>query len=142
MPTKDITLSAVYGENPVEEAKKVGTAYIESVTKTGEKSISFVAISSVPDGATMKRAGIVAFKSSDITDGYPTPTIDYARFKRYNDTTCQNYTTFKYTWTKSNILTNDDEWCVCAYLLYTDTNNTDHTVYGNMVKAKLSDFTS
>ena len=141
MPTKDITLSAVYGENPVEEAKKVGTAYIESVTKTGEKSISFVAISSVPDGATMKRAGIVAFKSSDITDGHPTPTIDYARFKRYNDTTCQNYTTFKYTWTKSNILTNDDEWCVCAYLLYTDTNNTDHTVYGNMVKAKLSDFT-
>ena len=110
-------------------------------TKPAKKSISFVAISSVPDGATINRTGIVACKGTDLNDEHKAPTIDYARFKRYNDTTCQNYTTFKYTWTKSNILTNDDEWCVCAYLVYTDKDG-EHTIYVDMVKAKLSDFTA
>ena len=139
MPTKDINLSAVYGDKPVEDTAKVGTAYIESVTNPMANKLSFVAILSVPDGATMQRAGIVAFKSSDITAENPTPTIERARFKRYNDTTCQNYKTFKYTWTKGNITNTDEEWCVCAYLVYTDSED-EHTVYGDMVTAKLSDF--
>ena len=135
MPTKDIQLKAVFAADTEITVKK-GTAYIESVTKTANDKLSFVAILSVPDGATMQRAGIVAFKSDDITAEHPTPTIDYARFKRYDSTTCQNYTTFKYTWTKGNITDPNDEWCVCAYLVYTDTNG-EHTVYGDMVKAKL-----
>ena len=135
MPTKDIQLKAVFAADTEITVKK-GTAYIESVTKTANDKLSFVAILSVPDGATMQRAGIVAFKSDDITAEHPTPTLDYARFKRYDSTTCQNYTTFKYTWTKGNITDPNDEWCVCAYLVYTDTNG-EHTVYGDMVKAKL-----
>ena len=121
---------------------KKGTAYIESVTKPENGKLSFVAILSVPDGATMQRVDIVAFKSGDITDVHPTPTIDYARFKRYDDTTCQNYTTFKYTWTKGNITDPNEEWCVCAYLLYMDKDGNDQTVYGDMVTKKLSDFTA
>ena len=141
MPTKDINLSAVYGDKPVEETSKSGTAYIESVTNPMPNKLSFVAILSVPDGATMQRAGIVAFKSSDITSENPTPTIERARFKRYNDTTCKNYSTFKYTWTKGNITNTDEEWCVCAYLVYTNSEG-EHTRYSDMVSAKLSDFTT
>jgi len=128
-------LTAVYEG----KTDKLGTAYIESVTKTGDSSISFVAILSVPDGATMLRAGIVACKASDLINGHTEPSIDYARFKRYNETTCRNYTTFKYTWTKGNI-NPTDTWCVCAYLLYSDENG-EHTVYSSdMVSANLSDF--
>ena len=73
-----------------------------------------------------------------LDDEHKTPSIDYARFKRYDDTTCRNYTTFKYTWTKGNVA--DETWCVCAYLLYKDTDGNEQTIYGDMVKSKLSDF--
>ncbi len=141
MPAKDIKLKAEFVENTVVTAK-MGTAYIESVTKLENNKLSFISIVSVPEGATMLRAGIVAFKASDKTAEHTVPTIDYARFKRYDDTTCQNYTTFKYTWTKGNITNADDVWCVRAYLLYKDTDGIEQTIYGKMVEAKLNDFKS
>ena len=141
MPAKDMQLKAEFFENTVVTAK-MGTAYIESVTKPENNKLSFISIVSVPEGATMLRAGIVAFKASDKTAEHTVPTIDYARFKRYDDTTCQNYTTFKYTWTKGNITNADDVWCVRAYLLYKDTDGIEQTIYGEMVEAKLNDFKS
>lgn len=134
MPSKDTSLTAVYQTTPEE---KVGTAYIESVTVHDENKISFVSIVSVPDDATILRAGIVACKQSDLTAEHPELTIDYARFKRYNDTTCKDYKAFKYTWTKGNVNANDI-WCVRAYLLYSDKDGEQYTIYGNTVKADLS----
>ena len=132
MPSSDTELQAVYGE--LLPDGKVGTAYIESVTKTGDNMVSFVSILSVPDDATMLKAGIVACKASDLKDGHDAPDINYARFRKYNETTCRDYKAFKYTWTKSNI-GDGDVWCVRAYLLYSDKDGVQHDVYGEMVKA-------
>ena len=96
--------------------------------------VSFVSILSVPDDATMLKAGIVACKASDLKYGHDAPDINYARFRKYNETTCKDYKAFKYTWTKSNI-DDGDVWCVRAYLLYSDKDGVQHDVYGEMVKA-------
>ena len=137
MPTKDIKLQAVYINESAPSSAK-GTAYIENVIidKDGQK-ISFVAIMSVPEGATMKRAGIVACKESDFTDSNKVPSMEFARFRRYDETICVGSSTFKYTWTKGNV-NDDDTWCVRAYLLYEDASG-EHTIYSaNMAKANLN----
>ena len=131
MPSFGTTLTAVYKDKPEE---KTGTAYIESVTAHDENKLSFVSIVAIPNKSTILRAGLVACMEKDLKNGHTAPTIDYARFKKYNSTTCQNYTTFKYTWTKGNVAENE-VWCVRSYLLYEDENGVQHTVYGDMVKA-------
>ena len=60
-----------------------------------------------------------------------------AQYVRYNDTTCNNYLAFKYTWTKKDISA-DDVWCVRSYLVYSDANGEKHTVYGDLVRANLN----
>ena len=131
MPSFGTKLTAVYKDNPEE---KTGTAYIESVTAHDGNKLSFVSIVAIPNKSTILRAGLVACMEKDLKNGHTAPTIDYARFKKYNSTTCQNYTTFKYTWTKGNVAENE-VWCVRSYLLYEDENGVQHTVYGDMVKA-------
>ena len=131
MPSFGTTLTAVYKNKPEE---KTGTAYIESVTARDGNKLSFVSIVAIPNKSTILRAGLVACMEKDLKNGHTAPTIDYARFKKYNSTTCQNYTTFKYTWTKGNVAENE-VWCVRSYLLYEDENGVQHTVYGDMVKA-------
>ena len=115
MPSRDTALTAVYAGETI----KKGTAYIESVTVHDTDKISFVSVVSVPEGATIKRVGIVACMEEELKGEHSAPSIDYARFKRYNDTTCKDYTTFKYTRTKGSV-SEGDVWCVCAYLVYSD----------------------
>ena len=135
MPTKDINLSAVYGDKPVEETSKSGTAYIESVTNPMPNKLSFVAILSVPDDMRILRAGVVA--NTEETLNNEELTIDNTRFQSYNSTTCKKYTSFKYTFTKGNVQANE-VWCVRAYLMYTDVQGGVYTVYGDTVKADLN----
>ena len=59
-------------------------------------------------------------------------TIDNTRFASYNSTTCRNYTTFKYTFTKGNV---NEVWCVRAYVQYTDIEGNLYETYGDLVKA-------
>ena len=133
MPSADTTLTAVYSDTSV-EVEAVGTAYIESVKKTAANKLSFVSVVSVPNGATILKAGVVANTSAAL-DGAELTTAN-AKYTRFNDTTCKNFTTFKYTWTKGSV-TADDEWCVRSYLVYSDSNG-EHTVYGDTVTATLS----
>ena len=60
-----------------------------------------------------------------------------AKYVRYNDTTCYDYLSFKYTWTKKEI-GEDDVWCARSYLVYRDEAGEEHTVYGELVRANLS----
>ena len=132
MPSKNTTLSAVYQDKPEE---KLGTAYIENVT-VHDGSISFVSIVSVPKGSRILKAGIVAAKESDLGD--QELTTYNAQFVKCNSTSCYNYLSFKYTWTKSNVSA-DDTWCVRSYLKYKDENNAIHTIYSTeTTRAKLS----
>ena len=142
MPAKNITLTAVYIDDNIQTSAKA-TAYIENITKSAENKLSFTAVMSIPEDAEMVQAGIVACKSTDLVNGHDKPTIDYARFNRYNNTTCKDYMTFKYTWTKGNITDMEEIWCVRAYVLYKDKDgNEQEPVYSDMVSAKLSDFIS
>ena len=142
MPAKNITLTAVYVDDSVQTSKKA-TAYIENITNSVENKLSFTAVMSIPENAEMVQAGIVACKSTDLINGHDEPTIDYSRFNRYNNTTCKEYTTFKYTWTKGNITNTEEIWCVRAYVIYKDKDgNEQEPVYSDMAGAKLSDFTS
>lgn len=139
MPSQEITLKACYVSEEKDLSPRVATALIESVTKTGDNQISFVAVLSVPDDCTMKQAGIVAFKSTDINDAHSVPEIGYARFNRYNNTICTGSSTFKYTWTKANI--GDATWCVRAYVIYQDANGAEQPiVYSEMVSGSLAMF--
>ena len=132
MPSTDETTFTAKYVTEETDVDKVGTAYIESVTKTGENKISFVSVVSVPDGSKILRAGVVANTEANL--GSNELTIDNTLFESYNSTTCRSYTTFKYTFTKKNVQA-DDIWCVRAYLRYTDEAGNTTDVYGDMVKA-------
>ncbi len=136
MPSKAMTLTAVYVDDTVEVTKK-GTGYIENVYKPEAGKMSFVSILSIPDGCQMLKAGIVAQKSEVL--GTDELTEDNAQFVRYSDTSANSYTSFKYTWTlKPN--SDTDEWTVRPYLVYTDAQG-EHTVYGDPVEYSLNDLT-
>ena len=81
------------------------------------------------------RAGVVA--NTEETLNNEELTIDNTRFQSYNSTTCNKYTTFKYTFTKGNVKANE-VWCVRAYMMYTDKQGGVYTRYGDMVKADLN----
>ena len=130
MPSFDTKLTAVYKDKPEEVLEKTGTAYIESVTKTGENKVSFVSVVSVPDDKRILRAGVVA-NTEDALNGEEL-TINNTRFQSYNSTTCRNYTTFKYTFSKSNV---NEIWCVRAYVQYTDIEGNIYETYGDLVRA-------
>lgn len=127
-------MTAVYTtQDKVKE--KVGTAYIESVKKTAENKLSFVSKLSVPEGARMMKAGIVASTEANLNGS--DLTSDTAQFTRYNSSDCYNYLAYKYTWTKGNV-SESDVWCVRSYLVYRDENGDEHTVYGELVRANLN----
>lgn len=134
MPSTDGTTFTAKYVTEETDVNKVGTAYIESVTKIGENKISFVSVVSVPDGSKILRAGVVANTEENL--GSDELTIDNTLFQSYNSTTCKSYTTFKYTFTKKDVQ-EDDIWCVRAYLRYTDEEGNTKDVYGDMVKANL-----
>ena len=130
----DMTLEAVYSDVEAEVEKK-GTAFIESVTLVSEGKLAFVSKVSIPEGARILRAGIVASNEADL--GENELTADTAKYVRYNDTTCYDYLSFKFTWTKKEI-GEDDVWCARSYLVYRDEAGEEHTVYGELVRANLS----
>ena len=135
VPSKDVTLKAVYSTVET-EVEKVGTAFIESVTIIDNNKIAFVSKVSVPEGARILKAGIVANTEANLNGSELT--TETAQFTRYDNSKCYDYLTYKFTWTKSNV-SEYDVWCVRSYLVYRDENG-EHTVYGELVKASLPIF--
>ena len=120
---------------------KVGTAHIESVTvhekenTTDPTDVSVVSVVSVPDDKRILCAGVVA-NTEDMLNGKEL-TSKTTRFQSYNSTSCKNYTTFKYTFTKKNIQENEI-WCVRAYLKYVDIDGNVSEVYGDVVRIDIN----
>lgn len=134
VPSKDITITAVYSSAET-EIEKVGTAYIESVIPLDGNRIAFTSKLSVPEGATMLKGGIVANTEAELNGAELTE--DTAMFSRYDDKKCRKYLTYKFTWSKNDV-SESDVWCVRAYLVYSDENGDEHTVYGDLVRADLN----
>ena len=127
-------MKAVYSSAET-EIEKAGTAFIESVTTVSGNKLAFVSKLSVPEGARMLKAGIVANTEAELNGSELT--ADTAKFTRFDNSSCYNYLSFKYTWTKSNV-GESDVWCVRSYLVYSDENGEEHTVYGDLVRANLN----
>ena len=130
-----MTLSAVYVDNEL-EVNKIGTGYIESIKRTAENKLSFVAILCVPDDCQMLKAGVVV-QSTDTLNGAELTTAN-AKLIKYSDTSAKHYSSFKYTWTMSTS-NHDKKWTVRPYLEYTDKNGDTQVIYGDAVSYCVND---
>ncbi|MEE3402995.1 MAG: InlB B-repeat-containing protein, partial [Acutalibacteraceae bacterium] len=133
MPDENVVLRAVYQEVP--EAK--GVAFIEKVTvNAADQKISFVAVCNVPQEYKMVKGGLVATNDAAIGADVSAEEGKYT-FLKISTKTTENTKNLKYTWTKSNVNAGDT-WYVKAYLVYTNTNNEEITVYSDAVTASLN----
>lgn len=141
MPDEDVTLSAVYVDSD-EEVNKVGTGYIESIKRTAENKLSFIAILCVPDDCQMMKAGVVVESTDNLYDSwndkYEELTTENARLIKYSDTSKNHYSSYKYTWTMSTS-NYEKRWTVRPYLEYTDKNSNTQTIYGEAVSKCVND---
>ncbi|MGN0587849.1 MAG: hypothetical protein ACI4JF_11225, partial [Oscillospiraceae bacterium] len=121
---KDITLTAEYVADTVEVEAVGTTEIIEVSTDTTNKTITFVSLSTVPEGCTIQKAGVIATNNVAVASG------------TFDDTTAiiirgdsWSGSSYRYSWT---IGMNDPDVVVYAraYLVYTDKNGNTQTIYG------------
>lgn len=106
-------------------------------TNAGKKVLATNAYLAVPDGCTMKKAGIIASTSSEKTanktvsasEAQSTANDLFVRFKEGNDVA--PYSRYSFTWKKTN-LTENDTYYVKPFVQYTDPDGVLHTVYGDV----------
>lgn len=130
--SKDVELTAVYVDaDDVVEA--LGVTYISDIfVDTVNGNLSFVSMSTVPEGCTILMAGVIATSDADIGtsgDGFNDTTASKVRGNSWSG----NAYSFTFT------IKTQRTYYVRAYLVYTDTNGNTHTVYGNVVSASVND---
>jgi hypothetical protein len=114
-------------------------------TNAGKKVLATNAYLAVPDGCTMKKAGIIASTSSEKTanktvsasEAQSTANDLFVRFKEGNDVA--PYSRYSFTWKKTN-LANDAVYYVKPFVQYTDPDGVLHTVYGDVTKMSVADY--
>lgn len=127
---RNLSLVAVYVDQSA-EVNAIGTTSIIHMEKDPSRNaLIFVSLSSVPEGCTIEKAGVLA--TSNATIGQ-----DAAAFTdTANDVLVRTKpwtgNTYRLTWTKANV-TNGDTWYVRAYLVYKDNGGNSHTVCGPIV---------
>ena len=126
---KDTTYEAVFVDQN-ETVNPVGITDIIEVRKDTEiNKLYILSQSIVPYGLTIDTGGIIATDDTIIGnsgDGFNDTTARFVRGGSFNGTA------FTYTWSKKDVYSGDT-WYVRAYLKYTDSNNVQHTVYGDLV---------
>ena len=130
--SEDLTIKAVYVETATKVNAKgttsiVGSNRIEIDKEKGK--LSFVSMSTVPEGCKINKAGIIATNKSEVANSGEF-TDKSAMFVRGMSS---DKKAVRYTWTKGNVKSGEI-WYVRAYLVYTDSNGNVHTVYGDMVE--------
>ncbi len=132
---KNMTITAVYVDD-ISVVEAMGTTDIIDVVKDTENGkITFVSMSSVPEGCKIEKAGVIATNDEVLgtSDGdFNESTASYVRGSAWAGNEV------RYTWTK-NITETNQMWYVRAYLVYRDNNGNMQTVYGNIVSASLSE---
>ena len=126
--TISTTVKASYAtEETVIEAKGT-TEIVDIIPDAANGRIAFVSLSTVPEGCTIKVAGLIATTNESVANGtFDDTTAEYVRGKSWSGTS------YRYTWNKS--ATADQTWYVKAYLVYVDNNGNTQTVYGNTVRS-------
>lgn len=126
---KHMTLTAQF----VDEAtvvEPVGTTMIESITRDeANHKLTFVSISTVPDGCSIVKAGVIATDNETVANSGYGFNDSTARFVRAGTTSGK---LLECSWTKTKVNTGDI-WYARAYLVYADANGNTHTLYGDKV---------
>lgn len=129
---KDIILNAVFVSENTEVIPAGVAAIIDIVRDVENRKISFAAFSNVPDGFTIKNAGVIATADASIGNNAEGFTVDTATYVRGG---AESTTSKRFIWTKSNV--GSETWYARAFLTYTDTDGNSYTVYGAVVSAAL-----
>ena len=126
-----VTLCAGTEYDPAEKATaKINGASYDSTSLKAK----FIAYLAVPEDAVIQKAGLVAKSQAAGFD--PDTEILSANNAQYVKSSTLAVGTngpVTYTWTKSSVNTGDI-WYVRAYLVYTDKDGIEHTVYGDLLK--------
>ena len=126
---KSITVTAVYVEDAEKVEAKGTTEIIDKYADKANGKLTFVSMSTVPDGCTIDKAGVIATNDQNVAESGDGFNADTAVYVRGNSWTGNAY---RYTWTKSKV-GSGETWYVRAYLVYTDAEGNVNTVYGDMV---------
>ena len=90
---------------------------------------------SLSDEYEIVKAGVIATLDANIANGtFDDQTATYPRAQSVNGSSDNYY----FTWTKSNV-TSEDTVYVKAYLIYKDADGVEHTIYGDLVTATLTE---
>ncbi len=131
--SENTSIMAVYVETGTKVDAKGATNIVglnQTDVSKGKGKLSFVSMSTVPNGCKINKAGIIATNNFELANSNEF-TDKKATFVRGMSS---NKKAVRYTWTKS--VQSGETWYVRAYLVYTDLNGNVHTVYGNMVSQK------
>jgi hypothetical protein len=138
--TKDGNTETVYGNRVTVKAgtdydfAEKGSGVIKSASyNSGTLKGTFVAYLTVPESGVISKAGLVAASAAHFDPNTALLTADNADYVKSSTKAVGTNAEVNYTWNKSNIQPGD-VWYVRAYLVYTDENSLEHTVYGDLVE--------
>ena len=126
---KNITVTAVYVKDTVKVEAKGTTEIVDKFADKANEKLTFVSMSTVPEGCTIDKAGIIATNDQNVAksgDGFNAGTAAYVRGNSWTGNA------YRYTWTKSKV-GSGETWYVRAYLVYTDAEGNVNTVYSDKV---------
>ncbi|MCR5165733.1 MAG: hypothetical protein K6C13_00720 [Oscillospiraceae bacterium] len=122
--TSSMTIKAVYS---TEEVEALGTAAITSKSyNSSTNKATFVAYLTVPEGAVISRAGLIA------TNAGPGLTMENAQYVKVSAPATGTSVPATYTWTKTKV-NSGDTWYVRAYVIYTYKYGTEHLIMSDVV---------
>ena len=136
---KDLTIRAIYGSESDLESQQPGTYISDIYRQYDDNKIVVRSYSYVPDGYEIVKAGVIATLDANIANGtfddqpeagkYVRPESDNGDSENYN---------YYFTWSKSYV-TSEQTVYVKAYLKYKDADGVEHTIYGDLVTATLTE---
>ena len=116
------------------DSSEKGTATIKSTSyNPSTKKATFVAYLAVPEGGIITKAGLVASSAGHFDPAAQVLTSANADYVKSLALAEGKSTPVNYTWNKTKV-NSGDTWYARAWLVYTDTAGTEHTVYGSLTK--------
>ena len=129
--SENIMVTAIYVEENDSVEVKGTTEIVDYFADIENKKLVFVSMSTVPEGCTINKAGIIATNNYNIGNDEENFNASTAMYVRGNEWSGNAY---RFTWSKRNVNL-DETWYVRAYLVYTDEEGNVNTLYGDIVSA-------
>ena len=132
---KDLTIRAIYGSESDLGSQQPGTYISDIYRQYSNNKVVVRSYSYVPDEYEIVKAGVIATLDANIANGtFDDQTATYVRPENDNG----NSDNYYFTWSKSNV-TSEQTVYVKAYLKYKDSDGVEHTIYGDLVTATLTE---